>query len=107
MFDFSEFIVSTFQIKTMSIFEGLMILCFGASWPFALWKTYKTKDVKGKSIRFLVLILIGYMFGIIHKILCNTDIVIWLYFINFAMIGTDLSLTLIYKKRFQKNEIKF
>lgn len=105
MFDFGEFIVSAFQIKTMSIFEALMILCFGASWPFALRKTYKTKNVKGKSIRFLVLILFGYLFGIIHKILYNTDIVIWLYFINFAMIGADLTLTLIYKKRFQNNEI--
>lgn len=102
MFDFIEFLIASFQIKTTSIFEGLMILCFGASWPFALWKTYSTKDVKGKSVRFLVLILIGYLFGIIHKILYNTDIVIWLYFINFAMIGMDLTLTLIYKMRFQK-----
>lgn len=104
MTPFYEFISSSFQINSMSIFEALMLLCFGASWPFALLKTYKTKDVKGKSKRFLVLILIGYICGIIHKILYNTDIVVWLYFANFAMIGADLILTLIYQKRFENDE---
>lgn len=105
MSSFYELISASFQIKSMSIFEALMLICFGASWPFALWKTYKTKSVKGKSKRFLVLILIGYLCGIIHKILYNTDIVIWLYFINFAMIFTDLILTVLYQKRFQNDEI--
>ena len=97
---------ASFQLNSMSIFEALMLLCFGASWPFALVKTYKTKVVQGKSIRFLVLILIGYVCGIIHKVLYNIDIVVWLYFINFVMISTDLILTLIYKNRdIKKNEI--
>lgn len=106
MISVPELITASFQIKSMSIFEALMLLCFGASWPFALIKTYKTKVVKGKSIRFLSLILIGYICGMLHKILNNIDIVIWLYFINFVMISTDLVLTLIYQHRnINNNEI--
>jgi len=103
MLPVSELISASFQIKSMSIFEALMLFCFGASWPFALRKTFKTKSVKGKSKRFLSLILIGYICGIIHKIFYNMDIVIWLYFINFVMISADLILTLIYQNRIVEN----
>jgi len=103
MLTVSELILESFQIKSMSIFEALMLFCFGASWPFALLKTFKTKNVKGKSKRFFSLILIGYICGIIHKIYYNMDIVIWLYFLNFVMISADLILTLIYQNRVVEN----
>ena len=41
----------------MSIFEAGMMVCFGASWPIAAYKTYKAKCVDGKSLRFSSLIL--------------------------------------------------
>ena len=47
----------------MSIFEAGMMVCFGASWPIAAYKTYKAKCVDGKSLRFSSLILLGYVFG--------------------------------------------
>ena len=103
MTSFINLISASFQLNSMSLFEALMLLCFGASWPFALAKTYKTKIVKGKSKRFLLLILVGYICGIIHKILYNIDIVIWLYFLNFVMISMDLVLTLRYQNRDIKN----
>ena len=34
----------------MSIFEAVMIFCFGVSWPFSIYKSYRTKSVKGKSL---------------------------------------------------------
>ena len=37
----------------MSIFEAIMLICFGASWPAAVYKTYTTKNVEGKSLLFL------------------------------------------------------
>lgn len=104
MISVPELVYASFQVKTMSVFEALMLICFGASWPFALAKTYKTKAVKGKSLRFLFLIIAGYVCGMIHKVFYNMDIVIWLYFINFVMISTDLILTLIYKHRNINNE---
>lgn len=76
----------------MSIFELTMLLCFGASWPFAISKTYQTKNVKGTSPIFLFLLLLGYVCGILHKIIFNFDFVILFYFINGSMVLTELIL---------------
>ncbi|MBQ8886116.1 MAG: hypothetical protein IJY61_00250 [Candidatus Gastranaerophilales bacterium] len=94
-----DFLVQSFQMKSMSFFEAGMLICFGASWPFAVMKTYKTKNVKGKSRLFLTLIIIGYIFGIINKILNSVDIVLWLYVINLLLVGTDFVFCLMYRNR--------
>ena len=82
----------------MSIFEAGMMLCFGASWPIAAYKTYKTKSIGGKSFAFSCLILTGYICGIIHKILYNLDWVICLYIFNMFFLILDMSFYLKYKK---------
>ena len=46
------------------ILEALMLVCFGASWPFSIAKALRTHVVKGKSPAFLALILAGYVAGI-------------------------------------------
>ena len=50
------------------IFEVIMLICFGFSWPFNLIKSIKTRSTKGKSLLFLILIDIGYVFGICSKL---------------------------------------
>lgn len=97
-----DWLIQSFQIKSMSFFEAGMLICFGASWPFAVAKTYKTKSVKGKSKLFLSLIIIGYIFGMINKILNSVDIVFWLYVINLLLVSSDFVLCLIYKNREEK-----
>ena len=82
-----DWLIQSFQIKTMSIFEAGMLICFGASWPFAVRKTFKTKSVKGKSKLFLILIILGYIFGMINKIQNSVDIVFWLYVINLLLVS--------------------
>ena len=94
-----DFIIQSFQMKSMSFFEAGMLICFGASWPFAVLKTYKTKNVKGKSILFLTLIILGYVCGIINKILNSVDIVLWLYVINLLLVSTDFIFCLMYRNR--------
>ncbi len=94
-----DFLIQSFQIKSMSIYEAIMLICFGASWPFAVVKTYKTKSVKGKSRLFLSLIIIGYIFGMINKIINTVDIVFWLYVINLLLVSTDLFLCLLYRSK--------
>lgn len=89
------------QMRSMSGFEASMLICFGASWPFAVAKTYKTKDVKSKSRLFLSLIIIGYLCGIMHKILYSMDVVVWLYVINLLLVGADFFLVLLYRNRKQ------
>ncbi len=94
-----ELLLQSFQIKSMSIYEAAMLICFGASWPFAVIKTYKTKNVKGKSRLFLTLIIIGYICGIINKIINSMDIVFWLYVINLLLVSTDFAFCLVYRNR--------
>ncbi|NLV84331.1 MAG: hypothetical protein GXY60_07190 [Spirochaetales bacterium] len=82
----------------MSIFEGIMLACFGFAWPVSILKTYRSKTTKGRSLLFQFVLLTGYLSGIVHKILFSLDIVLVLYCINFAMICIDTSLLLYYRK---------
>ncbi len=93
-----DFLLTSFQIKSMSIFEIGMLLCFGASWPFMIYKTYKTKEVKGQSKRFLSIILFGYVCGMFHKVFYNLDFVFWLYVINFILVAIELISVIIYEE---------
>ncbi len=94
-----DWLIQSFQIKSMSLFEAGMLICFGASWPFAVRKTFKTKSVKGKSKLFLFLIILGYVFGMVNKILNSMDIVFWLYVINLLLVTTDLIFCFMYRNR--------
>ncbi len=76
----------------MSIFEIIMLLCFGAAWPFSIYKSYKSRSVEGKSLLFLLVVFIGYWSGILHKIFYNYDSVIYLYILNLIMVGIDILL---------------
>ena len=51
------------------LFEAIMILCFGLSWPISIRKSYISRTAKGKSLFFEVFIWIGYIFGISRKII--------------------------------------
>lgn len=79
--------------------EMLMLICFGSSWPFAIFRWLRSKSVCGKSVIFLVLILIGYAFGIALKLKQQPNAVIWLYVLNSAMISTEIVLYFRYRKR--------
>ncbi len=76
----------------MSFFEALMLLCFGAAWPFSIYKSYRSRQNSGKSVFFLGIVLIGYISGIIHKIFYNFDPVIYLYGLNGIMVSMDMIL---------------
>ena len=86
----------------MSIFEAGMMVCLGASWPIAAYKTFKAKSVDGKSLRFSFLILLGYVFGIIHKVLYSPDLVIILYILNMLFLLIDIGLHIKYKYQKRK-----
>lgn len=76
----------------LSPFEIVMLVCFGASWPVAVFKTYTNKSCEGKSFVFLWLIFIGYISGTVHKVFWNFDLVTILYVFNGVAVGTDLVL---------------
>jgi len=87
----------------MSVFEILMLVCFGAAWPTSIYKSWKSGSNSGKSLYFLSIVLVGYGSGILHKILYSPDIVIFLYILNFIMVSTDILLYFRNKKAYAKN----
>ncbi|MDD5729046.1 MAG: hypothetical protein PHV59_10835 [Victivallales bacterium] len=86
----------------MGIFEAVMLFCFGASWPLAIYKTVKAKNPAGKSLPFLYLVLIGYLSGVCHKFFYSWNWVVYLYILNLLMVAADLILTKYYLARNRK-----
>ncbi len=78
----------------MSIFEALMLLCFGIAWPVSIYKSVVSKTAKGKSLPFLGVVFLGYIFGTIHKLLYSKDWVIILYILNGILVLSDILITL-------------
>ena len=80
------------------ILEVIMIVSFGASWPMNVIKSYKARTTRGKSLAFLLLILFGYVAGIISKLVNESYMaeighkwyVLFFYVLNFTMVGVDL-----------------
>lgn len=80
------------------ILEIIMVLSFGASWPFSVIRSYRSRSTKGKSIVFLCLIIFGYMAGIAAKLTNETYMasfsqkwyVLVFYIINLLMVSADL-----------------
>jgi len=76
----------------MSIFEIVMLVCFGAAWPFSLYWSYRSRTNAGKSLFFLGVVFLGYISGIMHKIFFSPDPVIFLYILNGIMVAADICL---------------
>ena len=82
------------------LLEIMMIVCFGASWPMNVIKSWRSKTAKGKSLAFLCLIFIGYIAGIASKFanpaymeqIGQKWYVLFFYFLNLIMVGIDLCL---------------
>ena len=80
--------------KTMhiaAIFETIMLICFGFSWPLNVIKAYKARTAKGTSLPFILLIITGYVAGIIAKFMNHAvGYVLAVYFLNLAIVTTNL-----------------
>lgn len=71
-----------------------MMVCFGAAWPFAIYRSWTSRSVEGKSFVFLVIVQAGYLAGILHKVFYRLDGVVALYVINLIMVSIDVMLYL-------------
>ena len=86
----------------MSVFEIAMLICFGAAWPFSIHRSWTSGKTGGKSVGFLLIILVGYAAGIANKLFYHFDNVIYLYILNMLMVSVDTVLWFRNKKR-EKN----
>ena len=71
-----------------------MIVCFGFSWPMNVIKSYHARTTKGKSLGFLLMICIGYVFGIASKIIGGSYkwYVMFFYVLNLCMVSLDVAM---------------
>ncbi len=82
------------------ICEAIMIICFGLSWPLSVYKSWKSRTAKGKSLQFEFFIWIGYIFGIAKNFIKFSNgssgfifFLAWaFYFLNFIEITIDMIL---------------
>lgn len=82
------------------IFEFVMLACFGLSWPISVWKSIRSRSTRGKSLVFIVAIIVGYISGIIGKIIGGqVNYVLIVYCFNLFVVTVDLCLFFLNKKR--------
>lgn len=90
------------------ILEIAMLVCFGCSWPISVYKSIKIRTSVGKSATFNILLIVGYIAGIVSKFLKMEPFMIAnaneglkkgififaliMYFVNLAMITANLVL---------------
>lgn len=88
----------------MQIFEFIMLACFGLSWPISVYKSIKSKSTQGKSFVFIIAIIIGYISGIIGKIINDQlTYVLIIYCFNLIVVSIDLILFFINRQNEKKN----
>ena len=92
------------------ICEAIMIICFGLSWPLSVYKSWKSRTAKGKSVGFELCIITGYLCGLAGKFIAgNITYVVFVYILDILMVSFDLILTLrnkVYDRRAEKKEAK-
>ena len=85
------------------LLETAMLICFGLSWPINLIKNIKAGTAKSTSLKFLVLIIVGYLCGIAAKIVNGQyNYVLAVYFLNLAVVGANLAVYFINRRADKK-----
>lgn len=85
-------------MQAYQFFEASMLVCFGLSWPTAIIKTLRSKNVASMSVAFFWLIFVGYACGIFFKLLGKFDWVFFFYLLNLSMVGLEIMLYYRYRK---------
>ncbi len=84
-----------------------MVICFGLSWPLNITKAWKARTAKGMSVQFYAFIWIGYICGIVSKVIelgngiATPTYVLFLYIVNLVMVSLGI-LIYIRNKKFDK-----
>lgn len=74
-----------------SVFEAIMLVCFGLSWPINVIKAYKAETAKATSLPFIMLILTGYIAGISAKLIQGeVNYVFGVYIVNLVIVTLNV-----------------
>ncbi len=75
-----------------SVFEIIMLVCFGFSWPMNVIKAVRARTAKNMSLPFILLIISGYIAGITAKLISHQiTFVLAVYVINLAIVAVNLA----------------
>lgn len=80
------------------LFEMLMMVCFGLSWPVSIRKLLKSRTTKGVSVLFYCFVWCGYVCGLIGKAVkahngIGTPAYIWFFYtLNTIMVTCGILL---------------
>lgn len=84
----------------VTLLESVMLICFGISWPVSVYKSWTSKSTKGKSLVFILAIIVGYVAGIAGKIVGGQhNYVLALYLVNLTFVTVDLALYFVNKRK--------
>ena len=76
-----------------NVFETVMLLCFAAAWPASIYKSWVSRTRKGKSLAFMLIVLVGYMAGITKVLVSHTAIYMLIpYTVNTTLVACDIVL---------------
>lgn len=71
--------------------EATMLVCFGLSWPMNLIKNIKAGTAKSMSLKFILLIIFGYVAGITAKLVTGQmNYVLIVYILNILVVSLNL-----------------
>lgn len=89
------------------LLESVMLICFGLSWPMSLYKNVKARSAKNMSLNFILLIILGYVAGIVSKLCANKfNYVLAVYIVNLVIVGANLVVYFINKNYDKKGDVQ-
>ena len=85
------------------IFDTIMIICFGISWPISVYKSIKSRSTQGKSVVFILAIIVGYIAGITSRVIDYFNgkpfgLSFYFCIINIVVVSIDLVLFFVNRK---------
>lgn len=81
----------SFLMEVAEVLETSMLVCFGASWPISVIRNIRAKTAKSMSLQFILLIITGYLAGIIAKLITGQiSYVLLVYLFNLAIVSINL-----------------
>ena len=86
----------------MSIYELLFFIFIACAWPVSMRRMLRNKSTKGKSPIFTGVIIAGYIFGIVHKLLYDLDIVIAAYILNLLLVTADTAIYMHIRNKYER-----
>jgi len=83
-----------FDMDAVKLLETLMLVCFGAAWPASILKSWRGRTARGKSLFFLLIVMLGYFAGMAKVLISERPIGFLMipYGLNALMVAMDTAI---------------